>query len=213
MNNKNTIKLPFSDAEIKQLSGGHPVTSAADYLQKTIIREMPDMPLKGLELGSGNGIITIMLLLQRPNWQLTGIELQKELSDIAEQNRRELNLACRFEQGDIRTCRTKLAHQEYDLVYSNPPWVKLGSGLVSPDESRALSRQEIACSMKDVLNCIEWCLNMDGTAFIVYPSERKTELGLEIMRTELEVLNLYKAEEFGDIFVAKLRHKPPVQSW
>ncbi|MFO7659340.1 MAG: methyltransferase domain-containing protein [Candidatus Cloacimonadaceae bacterium] len=211
--NKKNVRLPFTDVEIEQLTAGHPITDAADFLQSTIVQNHNARHLKGLELGSGNGIITFMLALQKPDWQLTGIELQPELYELSIRNNKRVGLSCSFVQGDLREFRAQLGYMTFDLIYSNPPWVRAGAGKVSPDEGRAQSRQEITCTMKDVLTCIDWCLTVDGSAWIVYPLDRKTELAKEMMRINLEAVNLYHSEQRPHSFVACLRHKPAGQRW
>ncbi|MBM4400035.1 MAG: methyltransferase [Candidatus Cloacimonetes bacterium] len=211
--NKTKVKLPFSDMEIEQLEGSHAVTEAADLLQKTIIENTNAKAVKGLELGSGNGIISLMLALQRPDWQLTGIELQKDLCELSVSNAALLGDHCQFISGDIREHRTLLKHWGYQLIYANPPWVKSGSGLVSPDKSRAISRQEVTCTMRDVLQCINWCLEDEGFAWIIYPLDRKAELAKEVLRTELEVVSLIQSDQSPKSFIAKIRRKPLSEQW
>jgi len=212
MNNAK-VKLPFGDLEIEQLAEGHGVTEAADFLQSTIINNTEAKALKGLELGSGNGIVTFMLALQRPDWQLTGIELQPELYELSFSNNKKIGQNCRFILGDLREFRTQLEFKEYDLIYSNPPWIKAGSGKISSDEIRNVSRQEITCSMKDILICTDWCLSPEGSAWLVYPMERKAELTNEMMRINLEAINLYHSELYPHLFVTCLKRKPMSQSW
>lgn len=211
--NKIKVKLPYSDIEIEQLADGQPVTEAAAFLQKTIIDNTHKDLLMGLELGSGNGIISLMLALQKPDWQLTGIELQIEPADLAQNNNALLGLKCHFIRGDLREHRQLLKHQEYDLIYANPPWVKAQSGMVSPNASRAMSRQELTCTMKDVLACIDWCLESQGIGWIIYPNERKADLDKEIRQTELEVCNIFCSEESPRSFIAKLRKKTGIKQW
>lgn len=205
--------MPFNGHEIKQLASGHPVTEAADFLQKTIVENTKDRVLKGLELGSGNGIISFMLALQKPQWKLMGIELQKELLYLAVSNNDKLSLSCSFVEGDIRDFQRLLNHKGFELVYSNPPWIKAGTGNISPDPVRAMSRQEVSCTMKDVLACIEWCLSDNGTAWIIYPQDRKAELALEIQRTGLLVSGMFHSELSPRSFIARLMRKPVSQKW
>lgn len=207
------VKLPFSDIEIDQAAEGHGITDASAFLQETIISNFEMEEMNGLELGCGNGIISLMLALQRPQWKLTGIELQDELAELARQNVKRLGVKFDVVTGDIRDCKAVLKYQAYDLVYSNPPWIKAGSGKISPVESRALSRLEIACTMNDVLDCIDWSMAQTGTAYIIYPLERETELDRELRRTGLEAVNIYKSETSPRSFVAKLKRKQRLASW
>ena len=206
MNNPQ-VKLPFSDYELKQLAGGHPVTEAAAVLQDTIIKHTDLEVLSGLELGSGNGIISLMLASRKQGWDLTGIELQPTLVELARENNSGLRLDCSFRQGDLRDYEKKIKYREYDLVYANPPWVKAGSGKVSPDEARALSRQEITCTMQDILACLDWSLNETGTAWLIYPNGRRAELMATLEDTGLIVKEIFQPEESPPSFVVKLARK------
>lgn len=213
MNNKNFVRLPFSEIEIEQLPDGHAVTEAANFLQETIIANTARNSLTGLELGSGLGIISFMLALQKPYWQLTGIELQKELVDLAISNNEKLGLNCSFMHGDLKDYKQLLKHHGYNIIYSNPPWIKASCGKISPSPARALSRQEIGCTMKDILVCIDWCLKSDGFGWVIYPIERKADLGRDILQTELEVCNEFQTEASPRSFIAKLRRKAGKVLW
>jgi tRNA1(Val) A37 N6-methylase TrmN6 len=211
--NHSKVHLPIGNLEIEQLTGGHPVTDAAAYLQECIIKDTRAEVVSGLELGSGNGIITLMLALQKPAWTLAGIEIQRKLVDLAEQNALHLTAQVQFIWGDICEYKDLFPYRKYSLVYSNPPWTKSGSGIISPDPARAISRQEVACTMKDILACLDWCLSPAGTGWLIYPTERKNELAREVRLTSLEVSNLFEPEENSRYFVAKLRTKVTENKW
>lgn len=211
--NKIKVKLPFSEIEIDQLPDGQPVSEATNFLQETIIANTSRNSLTGLELGSGNGVVSFMLALQKPYWQLTGIELQVELIELAESNNEKLGLKCNFIKGDLREYKQFLKHGGYDLIYANPPWIKASCGQVSPNPARAMSRQEITCTMKDILLCVDWCLAAKGFGWIIYPIERKAELAREILHTDLEVCNVFQTEASPRSFIAKLRKKAGKELW
>jgi tRNA1(Val) A37 N6-methylase TrmN6 len=211
--NKVKVKLPYSDIEVEQLPDGQPVSEATNFLQETIIANTPRNSLTGLELGSGNGVVSLMLALQKPYWQLTGIELQRELVELSQSNNQKLGLKVRFLPGDLREYQQLLIHEGYDLIYANPPWIKASCGQISPNPTRALSRQEITCTMKDILRCVDWCLDLKGFGWIIYPIERKAELAREIVQTELEVCNVFETELSPRSFIAKLRKKAGKEIW
>lgn len=200
-----SLKLPFSENEIEQSAGGQSGTEAADFLQKTILANTENEVLNGLELGSGNGIITLMLAGQKPNWHLTGLELQPELTAMAIRNNQKLGLNCSFLQGDLRQCKTLFSPHSYDLVYANPPWIKIGRGKVSPNPVRAISRQEINCTLQDILFCSDWCLQEEGTGWLIYPWERKNELEEAARETSLVIAGFISSELYPHCFIVKLK--------
>ncbi len=200
--NRTRVLLPMDNEELFQLPQGQGVTEAADLLQQTILRQLGQEPLAGLELGSGSGIITFMLARQRPDWQLTGIELQPELVKLATENNRRLGLDCSFIRGDLREHQNLLGRHAFGLVYANPPWVRTGAGKASPDQVRALGRQEIGCCMRDIVACLDWCLNERGSGFLIYPLSRREELQRELDLTGLRVRKLFTSAASPRAFIA-----------
>lgn len=147
-------------------------TSAAEALY-VYLRSLP-LPeaTKALELGSGSGVISIMLALACPEWKLTGIEIQQELWKISQENAAALQLPLNFIHADLRTFTDVNA---FNLIFSNPPWQVAGAGLVSPNPLRAISRTELSCSMEDVFQCLSRNLMPGGEAVLLYPSSRVQE--------------------------------------
>ncbi len=211
--NQTKVKLPFTDAEIEQLQKGHPVTDASVFLQDTVIKYTEAETLLGLELGSGFGIVSFMLALQKPGWQLEGIELFKELTDLAQENNLKLGIDCHFITGDIRDHKSLLKYRQYDLIYSNPPWCKMGDGKLSLDALRTAARHETTCRMRDIMVCIDWCLKPGGTAWTIYPIERKPDLERALLGTGLDVPGMIHSTDYPKSFIAKLVRKPAGKHW
>lgn len=114
-----------------------------------------------------------MLALSRPGWQISGIDIQEPLINYAIQNARRQGLAIDFQAADLREYTFEAG---FDLIVSNPPWQKAGSGISSPDLSRQISRRELYCTLPDILACIQRNLCLDGNALILYPQSRAREL-------------------------------------
>lgn len=147
-------------------------TSAAAALYEYILQVDFPKSAKVLELGSGSGVISILLALARPEWEITGIELQEELHRLSQLNARDLKLPIDFIKCDLRSYQ---APKPYDLIFANPPWQELGKGLLSPNPLRAISRSEVSCSMDDVFGCITRNLSPQGQAVLLYPASRARE--------------------------------------
>ena len=148
-------------------------TSASAALVDYVLKHFAHDELNVLELGSGSGVISILLALSRKSWRITGIDIQAELVDLAENNARVLNPKPEFRQADLRSFDASCS---YELVLSNPPWQKLHSGLQSPNKMRAISRMEICCTLPDMISCCTRNLKTGGHAVLMYPSLRRTEL-------------------------------------
>jgi len=145
-----------------------------------------------VDLGTGCGIILLILLLTRPIRHAVGVEIQ---ADLAEQARRNALLNGYGQRmsvmvGDIRAL--PLPSQWADAVVCNPPYRPVASGRINPDRQRAIARHEILLSLEDILKASHRILRPGGRLALIYPSGRLAELlarmrirGLEPKRIRL----------------------------
>lgn len=171
--NERIVKLPFGKTIFQSLEG-HSVTKDAKYLIDFVLNNNENRDNKVLELGSGTGIIPIMLAHYRPTWQFLGIEIQSKLIDIARSNLKLIKQKIEFYQADIKSYRN--SRQDWDIIVSNPPYYIRESSRISPNREKAIARHEILCKMKDILTSIQFHLAADGKAYLIYPLFRQTEL-------------------------------------
>ena len=161
-----------------------PVSHAAHALQSSVLNKYTQERLRVLELGSGCGIVSIMLALQRPYWQIEAVEIQPELCHIATGNAQQCGAHITFINTDLTTYNSE---QPYDLIVANPPWLKKDSGIYSPWDSRNISRFELACSMPDVLNCLKRNMAEQGASVLLYPINRMEDLTAAAQETLLDI--------------------------
>jgi len=148
-------------------------TSASAALVEYILQHFSPAELHVLELGSGSGVVSILLSLSRKAWRITGIDIQVELVELARRNALGLNPRPEFRQADLRQLNEP---DNFDLVLSNPPWQKLQSGWQSPNKMRAISRMEVCCTLPDITACCAQNLKTGAHAVLMYPSHRSEEL-------------------------------------
>lgn len=173
------VELPFGKT-IYQSDVGQSITTDTKFVVDTILNETADNPKSVLELGSGNGIISIMLAHYRICWQITGIDIQPHLVDLANKNSLLAEVNAAFLPFDLKTYNSK-----FDLVIANPPFYEINKGKISPNEERAVSRHEVECTMIDVLKCAK--RNMKEKAFIIYPGSRFEELKKNVKKVDLKI--------------------------
>ncbi len=139
-----------------------------------------------LDLGTGCGIIPLILLLTRPLRCAIGLEIQRGLALQAARNAVLNGFAGRMEVilGDIR--KPPLADRCADVVIANPPYRQLRSGRLNPDASRAIARHEILASFEDVLNAGRRLLKSKGRLAMVVPAARLAEVLDGMRRRRLE---------------------------
>lgn len=182
MENKKPVKLPFGKT-IFQSSNGQSITSDTAFIVETVLRYCKQERSSVLELGSGNGIISIMLSYYRPTWQITGIDIQPHLVKLAKENSRLAEVDTSFLCSDLKSFSAK---EKFNLIISNPPYYAIADGKISPKRERAISRHEIMCTMHDVLMAVKRNLTPEGKAYLLYPISRINELLDSAKRVDLK---------------------------
>jgi tRNA1Val (adenine37-N6)-methyltransferase len=143
---------------------------------------------KGVELGTGSGVISILLAKRMNGIRITAVELQKTLADRAMRNVKLNGLEDFVEiiQGDIKTLRDKFHTNEFDIVFSNPPFRKPKTGRMSVDKERAVARHEIKISLPELISTASYLLKHSGKFFMIYHPFRLAELISMLRESKLE---------------------------
>jgi len=130
------------------------------------------------DLGTGTGIISLILAANTKAERITAVEIQEELVDIARRNAVLNGLEDRIcvLQGDLRTLSKTHPAEQFDLVVSNPPYRLVGAGRINPDPLKAISRHEIECTLEDVLKASFYLLKNRGRLALVYRPDRMVDL-------------------------------------
>ena len=133
---------------------------------------------KVLDLGTGCGIIPLILAYREPNLNIFGIEVQKDLADIARCNIEEnkmgdiITILCK----DMKELKNDMISGPADLIISNPPYRKKESGRINPDMQRAVARHEIRVSLDEIIKTVRRVLRTSGRFVTIYSAERITDL-------------------------------------
>ncbi len=140
------------------------------------------------DLGSGNGVIPLLLASLHPSVRVTGLEFQRSMVHRALRSVAINDLTDRVEirQGDVRSVERQFAPREYDMVVSNPPYRKLDSGRVNPDPERYIARHEAKASLADFLRAGAHLLRSGGKMALVYPATRANDLLVEMRNEDME---------------------------
>lgn len=130
------------------------------------------------DLGTGTGIIPLLLYARENTISADAVEIQPDMADMAARSMamNGLNEKIRVLPGDLRSIRTLLPHARYDLVTCNPPYGKAGGTLLNPDASKRLARHEESCAIEDVACAAAWLLQNGGRLSCVFPAARMIEL-------------------------------------
>jgi tRNA1Val (adenine37-N6)-methyltransferase len=133
---------------------------------------------KLLDLGTGCGIIPLILAYRNPEITAIGIEIQHELADLAISNVNANHMRNRITvlHLDMRNLKPAMIDGPADVVVCNPPYRSPNSGRLNPDAQRAIARHELKVSLIDVLETARRVLRTDGRFLTIYPAQRIAEL-------------------------------------
>ena len=143
---------------------------------------------RGVDLGCGAGILSLLLLCRSEKLHMTGLELRPEAAALAGENlaRNGFSQRSAVLTGDIRDHRALIPHGSFDLAVANPPYFPAGSGFSSPDPARAGAREERDCSLEELCAAAAFLLPTGGRFCLVHRPERLTALLLCMSRSGLE---------------------------
>ena len=131
-----------------------------------------------LDLGTGTGIIPILLEAKTQASHLTGLEIQEESADMARRSVRLNHLEDKIDivTGDIKEAELIFKAASFDVVTSNPPYMIGRHGIANPDAPKAIARHELLCTLDDVVRSAAKLLKPGGSFFMVHRPFRLAEI-------------------------------------
>lgn len=141
-----------------------------------------------LDLGTGTGIIPILLEAKTEGKHFTGLEIQIDSADMARRSVAINKLEDKIDIviGDIKEASAFFGQASFDVVTSNPPYMNNSHGIINPDEAKAIARHEILCSLEDVIREAGRILKPNGRFYLVHRPFRLVEI--------INTLSSYKLE-------------------
>lgn len=141
-----------------------------------------------VDIGTGCGVVALVLAHRSPALEVYGIELQPELADLARRNVAENGLGSRVHiiQGDINDLSARDLPRPVDLVVTNPPFYRLASGRLNPDDQKAVARHELRLNLEQLLAAAKRLLRTGGRLVLIYACERLTDLLSGMRRSGIE---------------------------
>lgn len=141
-----------------------------------------------LDLGTGTGIIPILMEAKYHPAHLTGLEIQEESADMARRSVALNGLSDTIDivTGDIREAGSQMKSASFDCITCNPPYMIERHGLTNPEAPKAIARHEILCTLEDVVNAAAKLLKPGGHFFMVYRPFRLAEIMTTLSQHGLE---------------------------
>lgn len=151
-----------------------------------------------IDLGTGSGIIAILVAYKNKPKRVLGIELQAELADMARRSVRfnKLDDSVEIINCDIKKLQSAKVRQELniceaDVVVCNPPYKKAGTASLNKNENKSIARHEIAINMDELLKVVKGLLKFGGRFYVMYDSDRTAELIFKLKANELEPKKIF----------------------
>lgn len=135
-----------------------------------------------LDLGTGTGILPILLDAKTEGGHFTGLEIQPESADMA---RRSVILNNRQDKidivtGDIKNALNIFGAASFDVIVTNPPYMNQNHGITNPESPKAIARHELLCSLEDVIRQTRSLLKVNGRMYMVHRPFRLPDI-MELM--------------------------------
>lgn len=143
----------------------------------------PRLHGRGLDLGAGQGFLSVLTMLRAPDIDLEGLELLPEAAAIADSNLRKAGLPVPILVGDLRR-PSPFMNGRYDFCLCNPPYFETARGAVSPKGGLGVARSDQGASIQDICYAAHRLLKPGGRLFLCFPASRLPTLlsAMEPMR-------------------------------
>ena len=141
-----------------------------------------------IDLGTGTGIIPILLEAKSRGQYFVGLEIQEESADMAARSvaYNGLENKISIQVGDIKDAAKQFGASSFDVVTSNPPYMTKNHGLVNDGDAKTIARHEILCDLEDVIFSTAKLLKPGGRCYFVHRPFRLVEI--------LSLMSQYKIE-------------------
>ncbi|MBP7175964.1 MAG: tRNA1(Val) (adenine(37)-N6)-methyltransferase [Thermoclostridium sp.] len=141
-----------------------------------------------LDLGTGTGIIPLLLSAKTKASHITGIEIQPDIAEMAKRSIALNHLEDKIEivQGDFLNALEWFGSGSFDAVVTNPPYTKPRGGLINPNDTKAVSRHEIYCTLEQLIAVSSKLLKQYGRFFMIHRPERLVDIFCTMRENKIE---------------------------
>ena len=155
---------------------------------------------RAVDLGAGNGVVSLILASFHPQVSITAVEFQAALAERAERNVKlnRLESKIQIRCGDVRLVQSLGSPESVDVVVCNPPYRQRDSGRTSPNDEKQVARHEIHGGLNDFLKAGAFLLRPNGRMTLVYLASRTVDLLAAMRALKIEPKRLRMVHSFSD---------------
>lgn len=145
-----------------------------------------------VDIGTGTGIIGLLLCKKTSLKKIYGVEIQKDVAEMAKRSIELNNLQNKFEiiNSDINDIFDLLKPNAIDCIVTNPPYKKVNTGIKNEDEKQMISRHEVKCTLEDIIEKGSKLLKDRGEFYMVHRAERMVDIMCLLRKYRLEPKNI-----------------------
>ena len=147
---------------------------------------------KVIDLGTGTGIISILLCGKTELSKIVGVEIQKEVYQMAQKSIKLNNLENKFKiiNQNITNLKDIYSRASFDVVVTNPPYKKENTGLKKEEEKKIISRHEVKATLEDFMQISSYLLKDKGEFYMVHRPERLVDIMSIMRQNKIEPKNI-----------------------
>ena len=155
---------------------------------------------KVLDMGTGTGIIPILLEAKTEGGHFTGLEIQEESADMARRSVAYNHLEEKIDivTGDIKTASQLFGKASFDVITSNPPYMTNAHGIKNPEAPKAIARHEVLCTLDDLAREAGSLLRPGGRFYLIHRPFRLVEIFQALTKYKLEPKRMQLVHPFID---------------
>lgn len=141
-----------------------------------------------LDMGTGTGILGILLSAKTQDTKITGVEIQPEVAQMAQRSvqlnhlEERIDIICE----NIKELKKIYETQSLDAIVTNPPYKKKGTGGINENEAKLISRHEITANLEDFISIASYLLKDQGSIYMVHRPERLADIMTSLRKYKLE---------------------------
>lgn len=141
-----------------------------------------------IDLGTGTGIISILLSAKINPSKTIGVEIQKDVYEMAKRSVKLNNLEDKIEiiNANIKDLQDKIQMNTFDAVVTNPPYKKIGTGIINENEKKLISRHETTANLEDFIKITNKLLKDKGSLYMVHRPDRLADIIENLRKYKLE---------------------------
>ncbi|MBQ9391034.1 MAG: methyltransferase, partial [Lachnospiraceae bacterium] len=155
---------------------------------------------KVLDIGTGTGIIPILMEARYGGESYVGIEIQEDVADMASRSVKYNNLEDRIviENADVKDALKLYGSSHFDVITTNPPYMTVDKGLINPSDTKALSRHELSIKLEDIVSISSKILKNKGRFYMIHRPARLVEIVNVMRKYNLEIKRIRMVHPYID---------------